>query len=102
VVQQTPECVQAFLKSAASTLTTVDKTLAMGIERYVNLHFLTSYLWRVEENRSAEHEIMKKLDTVMALNNVIVSDSSESLVESTQLSSSYGTGFNADQTEDVM
>jgi hypothetical protein len=101
VAQQTPESVQTFLKSAGTTLTSLDKTLAMGIERYVNLHFLTSYLWRVEEESSAEHEIMKKLDTVMALNNLIVGDSSESLVESTQLSSSYGTGFNADKTEDI-
>jgi len=79
----------------------LDKTLAMGIERYVNLRCLTSYLWRVEEEDSAEHEIMKKLDTVMALNNLIVGDSSDSLVEATELSSNYGTGFNADKTEDV-
>jgi hypothetical protein len=90
------------LKSAATTLTTLDKTLAMGIERYVNLRCLTSYLWRVEEESSAEHEIMKKLDTVMALNNLIVGDSSDSLVEATELSSNYGTGFKSHQTEDVM
>jgi site-specific recombinase XerD len=34
----------------------------MGIERYVNLRCLTSYLWRVEEEGSVEQEIMKKLD----------------------------------------
>jgi hypothetical protein len=101
VVQQTPESVQIFLKSAATTLTTWDKTLAMGVERYVNLRCLTSYLWRVEEESSAEHKIMKKLDTVMSLNNLIVGDSSDSLVESTELSSNYGTGFNSHQTEDV-
>jgi hypothetical protein len=102
VAQQTPESVQAFLKSAALTMTTVDKTLARGIERYVNLRCLTSYLWRVEEESSAEDEIMKKLDTVMSLNNFMVSDSSESLVETTELSSSYSTGFNSHQTENVM
>ena len=102
VVQQTPESVQIFLKSAATTLTTWDKTLAMGVERYVNLRCLTSYLWRVEEESSAEHEIMKKLDTVMSLNNLIVGDSSDSLVEASELSSNYGTGFNSHQTEDVM
>jgi hypothetical protein len=102
VVQQTPESVQTFLKSAATKLTNLDKTLAMGIERYVNLRCLTSYLWRVEEESSAEHEIMKKLDTVMALNNLIVGDSSDSLVEATELSSNYGTGFNSHHTEDVM
>jgi hypothetical protein len=102
VAKQTPESVQTFLKSAATTLTTWDKTLAMGVERYVNLRCLTSYLWRVEEESSAEHEIMKKLDTVMSLNNLIVDDSSDSLVESTELSSNYGTGFNSHQTEDVM
>ncbi len=100
--EQTPENVQTFLKTAASTLTSWDKTLAMGIERYINLRCLTSYLWRVEEESSAEHEIMKKLDTVMSLNNLIVDDSSDSLVESTELSSNYGTGFNSHQTEDVM
>ena len=102
VAKQTPESVYAFLKTTASTLTTWDKTLAMGVERYVNLRCLTSYLWRVEEESSAEHEIMKKMDTVMSLNNLIVGDSSDSLVESTELSSNYGTGFNSHQTEDVM
>lgn len=102
VAKQTPESVYTFLKTAASTLTTWDKTLAMGVERYVNLRCLTSYLWRVEEESSAEHEIMKKMDTVMSLNNLVVGDSSDSLVESTELSSNYGTGFNSHQTEDVM
>ncbi len=102
VAKQTPESVYTFLKTAASTLTTWDKTLAMGVERYVNLRCLTSYLWRVEEESSAEHEIMKKMDTVMSLNNLIVGDSSDSLVESTELSSNYGAGFNSHQTEDVM
>ena len=102
MAKQTPEIVYTFLKTTASTLTTWDKTLAMGVERYINLRCLTSYLWRVEEESSAEHEIMKKLDTVMSLNNLIVGDSSDSLVESTELSSNYGTGFNSHQTEDVM
>ena len=101
MTEQTPENVQTFLKTAATKMTSWDKTLGLGIERYVNLRCLTSYLWQVEEDNSAEKELIRKLDTALALNDLLRSDSSESIVESS-FESSKSSRLNLGITEDVI
>jgi hypothetical protein len=101
MAEQTPENVQTFLKTAATKMTSWDKTLGLGIERYVNLRCLTSYLWQVEEDNSAEKELIRKLDTALALNDLLRSDSSESIVESS-FESSKSSRLNLGITEDVI
>ena len=101
MAEQTPENVQAFLKTVATSMVSWDETLGLGIERYVNVRCLTSYLWQVEEDRLPEKELIKKLDTAMAMNGLFDSDVSDSLVEASEESSEVS-NFDRALTEDVI
>jgi len=101
VTEQTPENVQALLKTVATTMTSWDATLGLGIERYINFRCLTSYLWQVEEDNLAENELIRKLDTAIALKDLLHSDSSESIVDSS-LESSKNSRLKLTITEDLI
>ena len=101
IAEQTPENVQVFLKTVATSMVSWDETLGLGIERYVNVRCLTSYLWQVEEDRLPEKELIKKLDTAMAMNGLFDSDVSDSLVEASEESSEVS-NFDRALTEDVI
>jgi hypothetical protein len=102
MAEQTPENVQAFLKTVATSMASWDETLGLGIERYVNVRCLTSYLWQVEEDSLPEKELIKKLDTAMAMNGLFDSDVSDSIVEASEESSSVVSNFDRALTEDVI
>ena len=102
MAEQTPENVQAFLKTVATSIVAWDKTLGLSIERYVNVRCLTSYLWQVEEDSLPEKELIKKLDTAMAMNGLFDSDVSDSIVEASEESSSVVSNFDRAITEDVI
>ena len=101
MAEQTPENVQAFLKTVATSMVSWDETLGLGIERYVNVRCLTSYLWQVEEDSLPEKELIKKLDTAMAMNGLFDSDVSDSIVEASE-ESSVVSNFDRAHTEDVI
>lgn len=99
IAEQTSEHTQTVLKTIASNIAYWDKTMAHGIEQYLNLRCLTSYLWQTKETSPAEVELMTSFDSVIAVDGLLDSDTSDPLVESSQLITSK---VNPTITEDVI
>jgi hypothetical protein len=99
MVEQTSINAQAILKTVATNIAYWDKTMAYGIERYVNLRCLTSYLWQTKETSLGDVELMTSFDSAMAMDDLEGTETSDPLVESSLLITNKS---NSSITEDVI